>query len=531
MLDHHDRNHLMDLDEPLRAAVCQLRAKSPTAEDVASVTRRSRSLARRAVDCRPPVLQLPAAIGMMAATATIALVVSLFIWPGHSWAEVVQALESKAWIRMRWEDPSGVENVTWVSLSRDVSARQIGAERYFDDFRVGTRHEYHPGQSGDGERVVRRPLPEGFDEDFQSFESQLLRIASGKVPSGSPSSDGELVSQGQRRVVEDGRTWIEYELATRRRVPELSVQMVFRVDPDTNLPAQWRIVTTRGDQSETVEMQLDYPHESEGPRDIYSLGVSRDTQLVDLVPDSDVSRILRGIDASIERFGDFKAIVAETYGDESLLDAAPNLRVVWRKGNQWRIGLASLKKTPPEADSPTGKQFTTEFWLKQLEYYDIKPTHICDGNAIYRNKALGDETPEWERLWNVDSKRDVFENVAAAAQVRPDFFGYRHTRRLARRGRPETRQDDELGLPGSVFLKSNDVKFWIDPARSHVSLKYEYQTGDRTHRVVNERFDQTPAGVWYSTLTRTEDVGDGDPWRRWFFVDFDAELPDELFSP
>ena len=116
--------------------------------------------------------------------------------------------------------------------------------------------------------------------------------------------------------------------------------------------------------------------------------------------------------------------------------------------------------------------------------------------------------------------------------MRPDFFGYRAARLLARRGTPEIKKNDQSSLPGPILLKSNEAQIWVDPARSYVSLKYESQTGDRIERVVNEKFGQTPSGVWYPTLTRQEiAAGDDLRFRRWFFVDFDAALPDELFSP
>ena len=86
------------------------------------------------------------------------------------------------------------------------------------------------------------------------------------------------------------------ELLVRMIVPNLSdqeLQMRFDLDPQTQLP---KAATLEGDAAASGMVQFAYP--SDGPRNIYVLGVSRDFPVVAA---SDVAAVVAGDVASMRR--------------------------------------------------------------------------------------------------------------------------------------------------------------------------------------------------------------------------------------
>ncbi len=93
---------------------------------------------------------------------------------------------------------------------------------------------------------------------------------------------------------------------------------------------------------------------------------------------------------------------------------------------------------------------------------------------------------------------------------------------------------------------------WLDPKRQYVALKTELcdcpaidrdpqalpsQKNDITEY---DEFRQSPRGIWYPTLARRKQAiyeGDENGAKRYsdqetrFYLDFSADLPDELFVP
>ena len=115
----------------------------------------------------------------------------------------------------------------------------------------------------------------------------------------------------------------------------------------------------------------------------------------------------------------------------------------------------------------------------------------------------------------------------------------------------ELTEEPDEGPPGTVLYEVRPMvenavgypftllRYWIDPARSYVNLRYELVRPDGERWIyVKEGLQQTPNGIWYPTVVRWKNRGierENGEGRAdqvsYIYVDFDADLPDSLFMP
>ena len=528
-----------ELRDPLRTVVRELKATPVSRAAVERVTQRASSLRNAGPRPRKPMLRKALTWGIAAASLLLAIAFWLD-FSSRSFAAVMRNVKAKPWVRMRFEDAAGVENVIWFALARDVCASQRGENKYFDDHRLEVRYAYEPDSKKEEPTAIHRaPLPEFIREEFRSFESLLLGVPPGRTGDGSPIARATLVEQSQRQIEADGRHWLEYDLTVRHQRTEQLIRLLIDVDPKTRLPDRMKI-TVLSDPPMTIAARFDYPAEEEGPVDIYSLGAPRTAKIVDHLPNDDLKAIVAGVEDSIERFGDYQAYVVHV--------SRPATRTPWnarqlitysRKGNRWRAGVATIdpkrrttKVTTPPADP-------RKWWNERLKDSANRPSAICDGRAIYYNESQEDgDAPRWKKRYNIDPNRAFISNIGMATQGRPDFYAYGQTPLPSLNQQVTLTANPETGPPGSVLLATKRIgRVWLDPARSHVALRYESKVEGRTFRYLMDRFDRTPSGVWYPTFVRWQradaeaEGGFVDNFGYRIFVNFDVDLPDELFEP
>ena len=174
-----------------------------------------------------------------------------------------------------------------------------------------------------GENTIYR-LQEGADRQQYNARELIVfeQILRGEAFQTSPIPDTEIIGQKSRQVVEEGKTWKEYELTVRWKArPDQPGRMWWRVDPETNLPHTWDIEMVGG----KIQHTIDYP--GFGPADILALGVPATAKRVDRIPDNDLNRILSGLTIGRNRFDDYCGYVWGTLG----------IHRVWRKGHRWRV--------------------------------------------------------------------------------------------------------------------------------------------------------------------------------------------------
>ena len=79
-------------------------------------------------------------------------------------------------------------------------------------------------------------------------------------------------------------------------------------------------------------------------------------------------------------------------------------------------------------------------------------------------------------------------------------------------------------------------RFWLDPLRGYAVVRRDLLQAEPagrpgTGREYQDRMDQweqTPSGVWYPTRVNAGSIG--TTWYH-FYLDFQADLPDDLFKP
>ena len=185
----------------------------------------------------------------------------------------------------------------------------------------------------------------------------------------------------------------------------------------------------------------------------------------------------------------------------------------------------------------------------------LGPIELCDGRTVYHVEH-GPAADSWKAQSTIDPKRPI--DAAGLRQARmsmPELFGYPislEDKKHLFTAKLDSPPND--GPPDSLLVRYEatsavseprafrEMRYWVDPGKGYVTLK-EVLTGARdpdgsTTTVTTTREDlrQSPRGIWYPTLVREKVVrerpgGASDVQEKVtrFFVDFNAELPDDLF--
>ena len=540
-------------------------ARPPRAEFVESLRRQSEDALRAGPAGRtgpapaekghPPKRTRPlrnSALGLAAIAAVVLLcLLPWLVETRHGWADVVQAVRTRPWVHATVALPDGRTGELWYSPVHEVSAHRHGGVVRFCDHRLGLVYSY----DAEKELLIRWVEVRGrAKEESRQFWGTFEAIFGGHEKLESPFRTAEVVEQQRRRVASEGKTWVEYELllemaATRARV-------VFRVDPETLLPESMKLVAIDEETAEST-FRFDYPEE--GPADVYALGVPRDAKHVDRVPKGDVARLIESVEARRRRFPDsYYAITIHTSmpGDNPLRGWV-SFNHFWRKSNKWRLEQCSpggrkareailhFREAKPPAPGEDLSAWRKE-WLKDFRF---DPVAVCDGEKIYRNTGGSDE-PKWEVYQRVDAYT-AGRYFPFASNCVPEKQAYPGLQRPSEQYAVELIEEPTEGPPGTVLYQVEPTvksaggdswklyRYWIDPARGYVTLRYELVASDGEPSIyVKEGLRQSPNGIWYPTVVRwknrgmEQEDGEGRADQVWhLYVDFGAELPDALFKP
>ncbi|HWB08075.1 MAG TPA: hypothetical protein VG826_02435 [Pirellulales bacterium] len=485
---------------------------------------------------------------LVAASAAAAMLIAATLWLWHpraSWAEVAEALRGKPWIHAIAKGKSGESHEFWFSAANDVYADRRGEGARFIDSRLRVCYEYQPKE----EQILRTvPNESQAGQVLAAFFEGVMR---GQMRIGSVFEGQEAIAQEERRIVEDGREWLEYDLTTRTAQDLASdrlARMRFRLDPESHLPHSMTIseLAKTGPAANELNYLFDYP--DRGPRDIYDLGVSRTVRLIDRVPTADLSQIYAAVEASRNRFDSYLGIVVGQ-GKEQPWHAGRLKAVVWRKDVRWRVELAMFRQSPPPPESDADQ---VKWWKQQLAACEFSPIEVCDGQTVYHcNQG------RWTATRTIEPKRGL-QAQGQAADSMAEMSGYpvsledkKHLFTATLETQPNDGPADSLLVhyqaTGAVKDESTfrDLRYWVDPGKGDVTLQ-ERLAGARdpdgsttTVTRTSEEFERSPRGIWYPTLVRETVVRDppGAPSQESeervtrFFLDFEADVPDELFQP
>lgn len=485
------------------------------------------------------------------ATVAGAVLIALLVVPSPSvgWADVTKAIRSQKWIRGTVTYPDGDPGTMWLSPQRQIWAFKSERWCQFFDGREKAKYEYR----GREKSIVRLPLGE---EDAQRVlpvdALSQDRDAIGPWLFGTE----KIVDQKRREVTEDGKTWVEFQLVLWRGDMN---HATLRVDPKTKLPV-YLLLTSPDDSTKSFKWQFDYPED--GPTDIYALGVPREIKIDDQMPSDQVQQVLNAMTASRAHIGDFRLMVAEEEGYRVF--------IVRRKGDRWRVDVCRGSYPPKPADGGSA----SDWFAERLRRFETIPQYICDGKTVYKNPrprpipSDGDSI-QWERSRHAPqdllSTGGSFDScLSAAPYVKLVTFIYPDLTPI--RGWGFEFDPQPTDSPGCVLIKRSARTtrkepwrahewFYVDPAKGHALVRAQLfglpadapadpkVAGGQTIHM--ENFQQSPSGFWYPTVVRdtrsnvaeindkgeiTEKKTAPQTTTVHYYFDFDADLPDSLFT-
>lgn len=498
---------------------------------------------------------LPALVG-----AAALVVVGVSLWLGQpqvTWAQVVEAVRSKPWIRMVGKGPEDQQWGTWYSPTHQVLAIRHDEGARFEDHRRSVVYQYAEKEK----TLYRTPLDSaGSHETFQLYGKLFAELfRAGATLEFPPKMGLEIVEQERRTVEDGGREWIEYDLTLRpsKEAPpetdkDLRFQMVFRIDPKIRLPYSVTMTAPDGEEAGGGTLLFQYPEQ--GPTDVYALGVPPDAKLVDLVPTGELERVVEGIKSSAERFDPYFALNVMGDAEDPWYVGTPFL--VWDKGNRYRLEYGIVDPDVPAAEPPAKDTDEAAWWEDRIRKLWFVTVEVSDGERLYNNEATppgwGDASKDnpvtWEREgWPEPKWKSIPARDWPASTV-PLHVAYPQNAARVGRPREEVRLDlsPRDGPQDTILLTrwmttetgerlpDSEERFWIDPARSYMTVRYEI--GDHMTVTVEEAA-RSPRGIWYPTLVRLTSFNKSngqtmaDETITRHYLDFDVRLPDSLFKP
>lgn len=508
-----------------------------------------------------------------------ALLIAFMMQSPSSWAQVQEALQSRAWIRFRAKLDNGSVQENWLSIPQQKSAFRDGPIAQYVDMRSDLQFDYEESRGS----IVRAPLraDSGSASIFALFEQLML----GKNPNVDQVDHAKVVDTRSRTVSENGKQWLDIELTLQRGTSELDnkrlERLEFRVDPTIKLPQTMTISILDGgpglpaDAQRKIVFEMDYPEQ--GPNDIYALGIPRDTKLDDRVPSDDANRALKALAAGRNDFDSYCAIVFHPAKPDQPFNALWPARVVWRRGNQVRVEKCfPVEDWSPYSEKPEGIS-DLAWWKEQLDkHFRLGPSVVCDGKASYRAEYAGTiekgqyRISAWKPLASMEKGEFLrSHHLGPESHVLPEFFAYPDvgagpttTVQLEPAVTPELPRGSLLtyALTKPQRQAYHRTRYWLDGDRGYAATRMvidqlegpngqgnglsAVQSNGTGYTVEDQysmqNFQRSPKGFWYPTLvireSRTVDPKkpESEPkvetFSTSFLIDFDAEMSDSFFT-
>jgi DNA-directed RNA polymerase specialized sigma24 family protein len=535
-------NENRSLDDQLEAAGMALRGRPTIADRVMVAVREAAasSSTEEPVRAKRPVRLwrrrfTAAAVATVAVLATaVGILLMLTPAPSVGWAQMVEALQSQPWIRGRVTFSDGDHGTMWLSPQQRIWAYRLGGSCRFYDGRARVKYEHR----GRNRPILKLPL--GEEEAQRVLPVEALSRDESAL---GPWMFGEKIIQQERHeVTEAGKKWIDFKLTLWRGDAN---QATLRVDPENRLPVYLLAESPTGDVP-PIKWEFDYP--DDGPTDIYAMGVPRETEIDDQMPDDDVVAALDTIAASRALLGDFRLTVG--------LQADYRSFIVSRKGNRWRIDVCNGPYSLGRDDGKEKTDLSVDDWLaERLEQSEPRPLYICDGTTVLRNENSSrhdPEPPRWSPHRHIapqdlltpstsfDDGLSGAPYVCLTKMVYPDLtpvhgWGFEFVRQ------PTDASNCVLIQRSAHTSMGNHAHEWfyLDPAKEYAVVRIELftvpmgaaadpdSTSNRnTYRL--EKFLQSPQGFWYPTEVHCA-MSDRKHTIRYRY-EFDVDLPDSLFE-
>ena len=500
--------------------------------------------------------------GLVAAVAA-SLLVGWITWQSFSqaaWAEVVAAVASRPWLHGVGKAATGEEVEFWYSATKQVMAWKNGEQVVSLDVPADVWEMY---ASDDQQPSIQRGALGPDNRSRMAEQGDFFQpLLADNFETALAGWGTKLVNQQRREIKVDGRPRHEYRFVVASRGnPNARSEVTALVDPDTNLPTNWEVATLDPDGKKIwgVQCVVDFPES--GPASIYSMGVPRDTPPVDNVPRDDIRQVLQGLALGRARFDDYRGLAIVSSLDPTPQGGGPEICYqVWRRGLKWRIEQVQRKQRdtmPPDAEPHT-------WWNQQLANSRLVPKSLSPGTEHCTMKQVNAEPlgpdPDFPDYLKIARFEKVVRSIGAPddpwreyiLEQMPEWIG--HPRLLGEGdiGYAMTiNPRPERGPLDCVLVESLRAPFgrggaigqrvWVDPARGYLVLRMEMVDGGADNPDVSPAREvvssaQSPSGHWYPTRLRvvggavSHETGMKTDYYCNYYLDFDADFPDELFE-
>ncbi|TWU12919.1 hypothetical protein CA54_17450 [Symmachiella macrocystis] len=504
------------------------------------------------------------------AVGTAAVVMVAFIWHlGNRsvLADVVKAVSNKTWLHAQGQGPNGVAIEMWYSPKHRIIAMRQGrkevAETLFANVGQDTIEFYKKDGAGNP-LLSRLPIDKDQRKQFSSGESTLNSLFFGRPLQGAAAEELEITGHTEQTIHDGDDIFIEHRFTTRVAENKQPTETVLRVDPETELPVAWE---SKIGKTRVFSCRVDFP--ATGPQTIYALGIPRDVEVLDQTPSPDQERILAALKTGRTEFDSYRAVVVESNSADHHANGSLVYQV-WRQGLKWRVEQlrqpVRLGQGPHADEVPEGEE-PRSWWLERGYEWEKMPESVSDGTQEIRLEKIKVQPrqpdPSNPRYILIVSYKPVATNTFRPRttdprprdyRIMPEFHAYpflfgagiwgfqinvdaHPTEGPPRTVLVDSRKKSPSKLPGRI----RGARYWVDPSRGYVVQQTQWlKTGQadqsRGGRVEMEELAVSPSGLWYPRVVRelqnSVNLDDGttnDTFLR-FYVDFEAEIPDELFD-
>jgi len=540
------------LESPLSEAVEAICATSVSDEAVERSVNRALQLASPAVRSKNPS-RLRLRQWLVIAPCVAALLAIAVWWSqssGYALADVVKAVAKKPWLHATGKGPNDIDVEMWYSPTNGIVASRQGKQVLFANIRQET-FDFYSNKKGETPLLSRLPIEKKDMKRFASQKQILETLFFGNPSNAFQGGLQKLVSHTQKTIQDGDQTLIEHRFTTKVENQEQQMVTVLRVNAESQLPVSWKSMIGK---MSVFSGKVDFP--DHGPQTIYAMGIPRDMKIVDQTPSDDLKKILAALKTGRTRFDSYRAVVVYSSSADPRLSGA-DVYQVWRKGLKWRVeDLRRPITYPPKGGRITDGPNTKEWWLKRGEILEAIPKIVSDGTREISLHPIFGESDKFGRrpITSFEPHRtNAFVSSstdprppAFYGEMLPEFQAYPFLQG-AKSWSYKTTLDPhpDNGPAGTVLYeshgKSSGARYWMDPARGYVVSQMQWLTPGQPEttqkgRVEFKNFAMSPNGFWYPTVVRQLQNGvsmeDGTTSDTYFgfYLDFEAEIPDELFD-
>jgi hypothetical protein len=442
--------------------------------------------------------------GLSLASAAIVflVVVTASVWPTDAWAQVVDAVQRRTWVRMSISLPDSIsvpdqepQFEMWFSPPQRVAAGRGPGFRVFMNLDPQEVRHYD-----DKLNTITVTDSTSFDEDeFLSLDAVLQSF--GRRPQVNASESVPRIKLLKRSQIvgrDGGQSWTDYVFDfedTRRTPPQY--RRIFRVPAGAELPSSMTDEWTHNGKTDSRVMQMDYP--DSGPADLYALNVPRNAKIVNLHSSSDLKSVLKAYAKyQTAGFDSYSAIVLETVQPSR----------AWK----WVNGFFKLRHDASGYGAEAG---------------DLEPLMKL-GMAIHEGQIpVPDTVAERLEWWKVEVAKLGCQPFGQAdtffpgQSFVPNFVGYPLLGLPTEGARAILDPKPLIGPRDTVMVTIEDGKsgrmlrrFWLAPERDFLCVRWERvndNPADWITTTIIDTAEKSPQGHWYATEIRrgaVEHTGD-----------------------